>query len=59
MKKVAGFYWIGVLTAALLFSNARAFAWQLQYAPILTPWAQLVDTNNPLSEYPRSADGPD
>jgi len=30
-----------------------ASAWQLQTAPIVTSWAQLVDTNNPLPEYPR------
>src|SRR5215469_10317461 len=33
--------------------QSAASAWQLQYAPIMTPWAQLVDTNNPLPEYPR------
>ncbi len=35
----------------LMLSSASA--WQLQYAPLLTGWAQLVDTNNPLPEYPR------
>ena len=44
----------GILAALLFqFSGARVFAWQLQYAPLLTPWAQLVDTNHPLPEYPR------
>ena len=28
-------------------------AWELQQASIMTPWAQLVDTNAPLPEYPR------
>lgn len=28
-------------------------AWQMQQAPIMTDWAQLVDTNAPLPEYPR------
>lgn len=35
-----------------LLPNA-AHAWSLQYAPIMTDWAQLVDTNCPLPEYPR------
>jgi hypothetical protein len=35
------------------FSMLSACAWQLQYAPITTAWAQLVDTNHPLPEYPR------
>jgi len=33
--------------------SEKAAAWELQYAPIMTPWAQLVDTNAPLPEYPR------
>src|SRR5881409_3633813 len=37
----------------LLFDAGIASAWQLKYAPIMTDWAQLVDTNNPLPEYPR------
>ena len=28
-------------------------AWQLQQAPLMTPWAQLVDPAAPLPEYPR------
>ncbi len=28
-------------------------AWQMQQAPLMTQWAALVDTNNPLPEYPR------
>ncbi len=28
-------------------------AWQMQQAPLMTPWAALVDTNQPLPEYPR------
>ncbi|HXI71501.1 MAG TPA: PA14 domain-containing protein [Verrucomicrobiae bacterium] len=28
-------------------------AWQMQTAPLMTDWAQQVDTNNPLPEYPR------
>jgi len=50
MKKwnlVAG----AILLANLMMSSAQA--WQLQYAPIMTDWAQLVDTNQPLPEYPR------
>src|ERR1700743_68421 len=30
-----------------------ASAWQMQQAPLMTRWAALVDTNNPLPEYPR------
>ncbi|MBP7934459.1 MAG: hypothetical protein KA354_07395 [Phycisphaerae bacterium] len=30
-----------------------AAAWELQEAPIMTPWAELVDPGNPLPEYPR------
>src|SRR5260370_9897681 len=28
-------------------------AWQMKQAPLMTQWAALVDTNNPLPEYPR------
>jgi len=28
-------------------------AWQMKQAPLMTRWASLVDTNNPLPEYPR------
>jgi hypothetical protein len=37
--------------AAIAISSASAY--QLQYAPLYTPWAQLVNTNAPLPEYPR------
>jgi len=30
-----------------------AAGWQMKQAPLMTPWAALVDTNNPLPEYPR------
>jgi hypothetical protein len=42
-----------ILLAAFLLQHPRTFAWQLQYAPIMTDWAQLVNTNAPLPEYPR------
>lgn len=42
----------GILAAALCFS-APARAWQMKQAPLMTRWAALVDTNNPLPEYPR------
>src|SRR6266481_4936522 len=42
-----------VLASALLFGHSRSSAWQMQYAPIMTDWAQLADTNSPLPEYPR------
>ena len=31
----------------------RIDAWQMKQAPLMTQWAALVDTNNPLPEYPR------
>lgn len=43
----------GFLAFALMLSVPQASAWQLQYSPLLTAWAQLVDTNAPLPEYPR------
>ena len=43
----------GVLAIASQLLTSLAFAWQLQYAPVYTGWAQLVNTNNPLPEYPR------
>jgi len=39
--------------ATLLLLAQSSFAWQMQQAPIMTDWAQLVDTNAPLPEYPR------
>src|ERR1035441_2184662 len=43
----------GRLALAWVMATSSAAAWQLQYAPLLTGWAQLVDTNNPLPEYPQ------
>src|SRR5882724_2773046 len=42
-----------ILTLFACLAPFTASAWQLQTAPIVTSWAQLVDTNNPLPEYPR------
>src|SRR5882672_9673268 len=42
-----------VLISLLLFDADVVSTWQLKYAPIMTDWAQLVDTNAPLPEYPR------
>ncbi len=41
------------LLIGLLFCARSGFAWQMQFAPIMTDWAQLVNTNAPLPEYPR------
>src|SRR5690242_10093727 len=43
------------LAAVLLvgFVSSSARAWQMQQAPLMTDFAQQVDTNNPLPEYPR------
>jgi hypothetical protein len=32
---------------------ATVSAWQMKQAPLMTAWSALVDTNNPLPEYPR------
>ena len=36
-----------------LIAVGNAGAWQMKLAPLMTSWAALVDTNNPLPEYPR------
>ena len=43
------------ICACLLVSTTAATvsAWQMKQAPLMTAWAALVDTNNPLPEYPR------
>lgn len=41
------------LLLAVLLLPFPARGWQLKYAPLMTDWAQLVDTNAPLPEYPR------
>src|SRR5215469_18953792 len=45
--RLAGLCFLVLLTAV------RAEAWQMKQAPLMTQWAALVDTNNPLPEYPR------
>jgi hypothetical protein len=42
----------GVLLALAGFT-LKSSAWEPQHAPVMSPWAQLVDTNCPLPEYPR------
>lgn len=51
-KRLFSIVFLGVLGGCFCISE-KAAAWELQYAPIMTPWAQLVDTNAPLPEYPR------
>ena len=41
------------LLFAVIFGSFSSSAWQLKIAPIMTDWAQLVDTNSPLPEHPR------
>src|SRR6266478_4753126 len=45
------------LTAVLLMLAidfaTPAQAWQMKQAALMTDWAQQVDTNSPLPEYPR------
>jgi len=36
-----------------LIAAGHVGAWQMKQAPLMTRWAALVDTNNPLPEYPR------
>jgi Glycosyl hydrolases family 2, sugar binding domain/Glycosyl hydrolases family 2/Glycosyl hydrolases family 2, TIM barrel domain/Concanavalin A-like lectin/glucanases superfamily len=51
-KKKWDLVW-GCIALSCLLMAGKSFAWQLQYSPLQTGWAQLVDTNNPLPEYPR------
>jgi hypothetical protein len=41
------------ITLATFLLATRIEAWQMKQAPLMTQWASLVDTNNPLPEYPR------
>jgi Glycosyl hydrolases family 2/Glycosyl hydrolases family 2, sugar binding domain/Glycosyl hydrolases family 2, TIM barrel domain len=45
----------GLLAAPVLslISTIPTAAWQLLQAPVMSPWAQLVDPASPLPEYPR------
>jgi hypothetical protein len=45
-----------VLLACLILAacdDRHCSAWELKQAPLMTDWAQLVDANAPLPEYPR------
>jgi beta-galactosidase/beta-glucuronidase len=44
---------VAVLLMAFVSVATSARAWQMQQAPLMTDFAQQVDTNNPLPEYPR------
>jgi hypothetical protein len=50
--KLRSVFSVGAL-AVILASSAPVRAWQMKQAPLMTQWASLVDTNNPLPEYPR------
>ncbi|HEV2329854.1 MAG TPA: LamG-like jellyroll fold domain-containing protein [Verrucomicrobiae bacterium] len=39
--------------ALITGTGVNANAWQMKQAPLMTPWAFLIDTNAPLPEYPR------
>ena len=39
--------------ALITGTGINANAWQMKQAPLMTPWAFLIDTNAPLPEYPR------
>lgn len=53
MNRTKSLWLCGIVAVIFQTTILSAFAWQLQYAPIMTGWAQLVDTNAPLPEYPR------
>src|SRR5437879_8662339 len=42
-----------VLLAAVIYFPLPASAWQMKQAPLMTDFAQQVNTNSPLAEYPR------
>src|ERR1051325_10924669 len=42
-----------LLLTPLWLNAFCCLGWQMKFAPIMTDWAQLVDTNAPLPEYPR------
>lgn len=48
------FFWTSLCIFALITGTGiNANAWQMKQAPLMTPWAYLIDTNAPLPEYPR------
>ena len=49
----APFWTFSALCMFALITSINANAWQMKQAPLMTPWAYLVDTNAPLPEYPR------
>jgi hypothetical protein len=49
----ASFWTFSALCIFALITVINANAWQMKQAPLMTPWAYLVDTNAPLPEYPR------
>ena len=51
--KKASFLTFFVLCIFALMTDINVNAWQMKQAPLMTPWAYLVDTNAPLPEYPR------
>jgi hypothetical protein len=55
MSKVnkATFWTFSAVCIFALSLGINANAWQMKQAPLMTPWAYLVDTNAPLPEYPR------
>ena len=55
MSKVnnARFFTFSAVFLFILITGIHANAWQMKQAPLMTPWAYLVDTNAPLPEYPR------
>jgi beta-galactosidase/beta-glucuronidase len=46
-------HWLIWLFVLCLMVAGNVGAWQMKQAPLMTAWSGLVDTNNPLPEYPR------
>ena len=42
-----------LIVIATVGGQIQARAWQMKQAPLMTDWAQQVNTNAPLPEYPR------
>src|SRR5947208_1938790 len=52
MRFISNTFTAVLLMGAIYFARP-AQAWQMKQAPLMTDWAQQVDTNSPLPEYPR------
>lgn len=53
LRRLIGNTVAAVLLMVSVLGAFNARAWQMKQAPLMTDFAQQVDTNNPLPEYPR------